>query len=115
MPCLGDEICLRASISSAADAQETVLPIEAGEYVSFFGHTFDAHVLIESVDEETVTLEFLAIHPSSTRYDGKVQKLRREERFQCSFTHTAEDGTAERISFLAVYRSKRKEIPCLNC
>ncbi len=116
MPCLGDAIYLRVLIASnnTKEEQETALPIKMGEYASFYGHSFDAHVLIETIEEEAVTLEFLAIHPCSTRYDGKVQRLRREERFQCSFTHKAADGATERISFLAVYQSGRKEISCLN-
>ena len=108
MPCRGEEIYLRALIrnGSATEETETVLPIEDGEYMSFYGQSFDVHVLIETIEEEAVILEFLAIHPCSTRYDGKVQRLCREQRFQCSFSHTTEDGATESISFLAVYGPK---------
>ena len=107
MPCPGDEIYVFASIhnGSVTETKEAVLSIETGEYVSFCGKSFEAHVLIETVEEEAVTLEFLAIHPCTTRYDGKVQRLRREERFGYSFTHTDEDGAVEKITFLAVYET----------
>ena len=117
MPYLGEKICLRVLIENenGREEKEAFLPMEEGEYTSFFGQSFEAHVLIEAIEEEAVTLEFLAIHPSSTQYDGKVQRLHREERFQCSFSHTASEGTVETIFFLAVYQRKRKEIPCPNC
>ena len=108
MPYPDEEIYLRVGIrnGSAVEEKEAVLPIEAGEYTSFYGQSLDAHVFVESVEEDAAILEFLAVHPCSTAYDGKVQRLYREQRFQCSFSHTTEEGATERISFLAAYQTK---------
>ena len=108
MPSPCDRIRLLVRISGVQEEQEAVLPIEVGEYVSFYGRSFNAHVFVEEADEEAVTLEFLADHPASTRYDGKVQKLRKDERFQCSLAHVSANGETERISFLAVYDSNER-------
>ena len=77
--------------------ESSTMPAALGEHVLFEAESFCLHALVETIGENGVTVELIALPPHSTIYNGKILCLAVGHSAEFTFHGETESGEGETV------------------